>query len=162
MRAVVAHHVIVLGGELNAPVAPVPPPHFSGTYVAPVLFTPMKAGKKPIANPLVVLREEFDDWAVLFDPDSGNAFGLSPTGVYLWKCLDGGHTLDVLLQRIRNHADNVPEGISDHIKAFVDALVAQGFAGLDITGLAPRPSVLSLPSVAGVPMVFLGHAFVRS
>ena len=27
---------------------------------------------KPIANPLIVLREEFDDWAILFDPDSGD------------------------------------------------------------------------------------------
>ena len=49
----------------------------------------MEPHDKPIANPLVVLREEFDDWAILFDPDTGNAFGLNPTGVYLWKLLDG-------------------------------------------------------------------------
>jgi hypothetical protein len=29
----------------------------------------MPSGKKPIANPLIVLREGFDDWAILFDPD---------------------------------------------------------------------------------------------
>jgi hypothetical protein len=29
--------------------------------------------KNPIANPLIVLREEFDDWAILFDPDTGSA-----------------------------------------------------------------------------------------
>jgi SynChlorMet cassette protein ScmD len=94
----------------------------------------MKNDEKPIANPVVVLREEFDDWAVLFDPDSGNAFGLSPTGVYVWKFLDGEHTLDALLLNIRAHADNVPEDASDHIKAFVDALVAEGLAGFDIAG----------------------------
>ena len=33
--------------------------------------------EKPIANPLIVLREEFDDWAILFDPDTGDAFGLN-------------------------------------------------------------------------------------
>ena len=31
----------------------------------------MPESDMPIANPLVVLREEFDDWAVLFDPDKG-------------------------------------------------------------------------------------------
>ena len=33
---------------------------------------------KPVANSLVVLREEFDDWAVLFDPDTGSGFGINP------------------------------------------------------------------------------------
>jgi SynChlorMet cassette protein ScmD len=95
---------------------------------------------KPIANPLVVLREEFDDWAVLFDPDSGNAFGLSPTGVYLWKHLDGKHTMDALLDGVRVHADDVPENASDHIEAFVDELVREGLAGLDSTECGPEKS----------------------
>lgn len=43
---------------------------------------------KPVANPLIVLHEEFDDWAILFDPDRGNAFGLNPTGIFVWKLLD--------------------------------------------------------------------------
>jgi len=47
---------------------------------------------KPIANPVVLLREEFDDWAILFNPDATlgfSGFGLNPTGVYVWKLLDG-------------------------------------------------------------------------
>jgi SynChlorMet cassette protein ScmD len=96
--------------------------------------TAMNNGEKPIANPFVVLREEFDDWAVLFDPDTGHAFGLNPTGVYLWKLLDGRHTLDALLQKIRAHADDVSEDVSGHIAAFVDALVAEGLAGFDRAG----------------------------
>jgi hypothetical protein len=31
--------------------------------------------KNPVANPLIMLREEVDDWAILFDPDTGNACG---------------------------------------------------------------------------------------
>jgi len=27
---------------------------------------------KPIANPIVLLREEFDDWAILFNPDTAD------------------------------------------------------------------------------------------
>ncbi|MGD0234944.1 MAG: SynChlorMet cassette protein ScmD [Syntrophorhabdales bacterium] len=79
-----------------------------------------------------MLREEFDDWAVLFNPDTGHGFGLSPTGVYVWKLLDGEHTHDAIVQKIREH-ENVPEAASDHIKAFVDALLAEGLAGFDRT-----------------------------
>lgn len=31
----------------------------------------------------LVLREEFDDWAVIFDPDRGNTYALNPIGVIL-------------------------------------------------------------------------------
>lgn len=89
----------------------------------------MNNGDKPIANPYVVLREEFDDWAILFDPDTGRGFGLNPTGVYLWKLLDGKHDLNALLKETCDSADNVPEDAGDHIEAFVDALVAEGLAG---------------------------------
>ena len=94
----------------------------------------MKNGKRPIANPFVMLREEFDDWAVLFDPDSAHGFGLNPAGVCLWKLLDGEHTLDDLLEEIRRYTERVPEEARDHVVAFVDELVAEGLAGFDIGG----------------------------
>ena len=98
----------------------------------------MKGGEKPIASPFVRLREEFDDWAILFDCDTGHGFGLSPTGVYLfWKLLDGEHSIEALSEEIRGHAEDVPVEAGDHIGAFVDALVAEGLAGFDSSGLGP-------------------------
>jgi len=93
----------------------------------------LKDGDKPIANPNVVLREEFDDWAILFNPDTGRGFGLNPTGVCVWKLLDGGHTIDGLLVEIRRHADNLPKDARDHIGAFIDPLVTEGLAAGDAT-----------------------------
>jgi hypothetical protein len=29
---------------------------------------------------MVVFREEFEDWAILFDPETGKAFGVNPAG----------------------------------------------------------------------------------
>ncbi|RPJ51839.1 MAG: SynChlorMet cassette protein ScmD, partial [Acidobacteria bacterium] len=49
----------------------------------------MKQMDRPIANPTVVLREEFDDWAVLFNPDTAAAVGTNPVGVAVWKRMDG-------------------------------------------------------------------------
>ena len=95
--------------------------------------TTLNNADKPIRNPYVVLREEFDDWAILFNPDTGRGFGLSPTGVQVWKLLDGQHPVEGLVERLRERAENVPEDVRDHIVAFVDELVGEGLAGFDAT-----------------------------
>jgi SynChlorMet cassette protein ScmD len=90
--------------------------------------------EKPIANPYVVLREEFDDWAILFNPDTGHGFGLSPTAVYVWKLLDGKHTTDDLLEEIHSCADGVPDEVLEHLGAFIEELTAEGLVGFGSTG----------------------------
>ena len=86
---------------------------------------------KPVANSLVVLREEFDDWAVLFDPDSGNGFGLNPVGVFIWKCLDGEHSVQDILNDLHENCEDAPEEAGDHLKEFIQSLVEQGLAGYE-------------------------------
>lgn len=98
----------------------------------------MNNNDKPAANPYVLLREEFDDWAVLFDCDTGQGFGLNPAGVYVWKLLDGQHSVDAILQEISRHADSVSEDASDHISVFIEALIAQGLAALDGNAWGPE------------------------
>jgi len=83
---------------------------------------------KPVTNPLVVLREEFDDWAVLFDPDTGNACGLNPIGVFIWKRLDGKHSMGDILQDLPIHFEDVPAEAREQINEFLQTLIEQGFA----------------------------------
>ncbi len=85
----------------------------------------------PIANPMVVFREEFDDWAILFDPDSGVAFGVNPVGALIWKSLDGKHDIDSVMNNIRSCFSDIPEDIELHIKEFLQELVKKGFAGYE-------------------------------
>lgn len=91
----------------------------------------MKEKDKPVANPLVVLREEFDDWAILFDPDSGSAFGLNPVGVYIWKHLDGQHTLQDILEELHKNCKDIPDGAEGHLKDFIQSLIDRGLAGYE-------------------------------
>ena len=91
----------------------------------------MANDKKPLANPFVVLREEFDDWAILFNPDTGRGFGLNPTGVYLWKILDGEHSIDGILKALRRDAEVVPPDAGDHINEFVEELAQHGLVTHD-------------------------------
>lgn len=92
----------------------------------------MQANKRPIANPLAVLREEFDDWAVLFDPDTGNVFGLNPISLFIWKCLDGKNTIDDILQKLGRRCKDVPKDGNKYIKTFVQELIDNGMAGYEI------------------------------
>ncbi len=87
----------------------------------------------PVANPLIVLREEFDDWAILFDPDTGKAFGLNPTGVFVWKLLDGRHDAGAIAERVREEAEDVPEDAPKQIGDFIRNLEQQGLAGYERT-----------------------------
>lgn len=89
------------------------------------------AGDRPIANPTIVFREEFDDWALLFDPDSGAGFGINPVSAFIWKRLDGEHTNERIVEDLRECCQDVPDDVSDHVKEFIDDLVARGFAGYE-------------------------------
>ena len=87
---------------------------------------------KPVANPTVVFREEFDDWAVLFDPETGAAFGMSPVSSLVWKSLDGRHTISDILIDVNKQCQNVPEDAESHIKEFVQLLLDHGLAGHEV------------------------------
>lgn len=87
--------------------------------------------ERPIANPSIVLREEFDDWAVLFDPDTGSGFGLNPTSVLIFKNLDGKHTEEDILKVLRDNCKSVPTEAPEQIREFVKQLVSRGFAGYE-------------------------------
>jgi SynChlorMet cassette protein ScmD len=92
----------------------------------------MEKSRKPVANPSVLLREEFDDWAVLFDADTSDGFGLSPTGVYLWKLLDGARSIDDMVTALRRDAADVPEEAGEQIFAFVEELAQHGLAAYNV------------------------------
>lgn len=89
---------------------------------------PITKKDRPVARSSVVLREEFDDWAVLFDPDSGITFGLRPIGVFIWERLDGQHTVHDIISDVHECFSTVSKEASAHVKQFVEELVKQGLA----------------------------------
>jgi SynChlorMet cassette protein ScmD len=91
----------------------------------------MAGGQKPMCNPDVVLREEFDDCAILFDPDTGEAYALNPIGVFCWKHFDGKHTLAEIVSELREVCNEVPPDAEGAIKTFSEELVAKGMVGYE-------------------------------
>jgi SynChlorMet cassette protein ScmD len=92
----------------------------------------MNKTDKPIANPIVVLREEFDDWAVLYDPDTAYAAGTNPVGVAVWKLMDGKRSVEDIALEIKKSFEDVPDAALNEIVAFVGTLAESGFVGLEL------------------------------
>jgi SynChlorMet cassette protein ScmD len=85
----------------------------------------LSSALKPVASPEVVLREEFDDWALLFVPDTGVAYGLNPTGVFIWKSMDGEHSIGSIAEALRETFTEPAEDLEAHVAEFVETL--QGY-----------------------------------
>ena len=97
----------------------------------------METDRKPISNPVVVLREEFDDWAVLFNPDTAEAVGINPSGVAAWKMMDGTRSIEQIAAGLSDFFSGVPERAANELCAFVDSLTERGFVGFEIPRQAP-------------------------
>ena len=89
----------------------------------------MSDGTSPVRNPVAVLREEFDDWAVLFNPDTAQAVGINPVGVAVWKLIDGKRTIKDVVQEVEQQYDEVPESVQQDVTAIVENLTEGGFVG---------------------------------
>jgi len=92
----------------------------------------MKQTDRPIANPIVVLREEFDDWAVLFNPETANAVGTNPVGVAVWKRLDGRKSITDIVAEVKSVFEDSPDAAGKEIAVFIETLAENGFVGLEL------------------------------
>ena len=92
----------------------------------------MNQKDRPIVNPVVVLREEFDDWAVLFNPDTADAMGTNPVGVAVWRLMNGKRSVEDIVSKIGDSFEDTPETAREEIAAFVNTLAEHGLVGLEL------------------------------
>jgi SynChlorMet cassette protein ScmD len=91
---------------------------------------------KPVAKAHIRLREESDNWALLFDPDTGNHRVINPIGVFVWKLLDGNHNVEDIVERVRDSYANVPEDVEQHVTQFIEVLREKGYVEANSEGTA--------------------------
>ncbi|CAK0781350.1 pyrroloquinoline quinone biosynthesis protein D [Gammaproteobacteria bacterium] len=92
----------------------------------------MNRTDNPIVNPIVVLREESDEWAILFNPDTADAVVINPVGVAVWKMMDGQRRFKDIVLEIKTRFANASEAAFEEIVAFVDKLVERNYVGYDL------------------------------
>ena len=86
---------------------------------------------KYIRNPDVVLREEDEEGALLFNPDTGQVKVLNTTGLFIWQRCDGTNDLPSIVAAMRESFDDVPEDqVTSDITEFVDEMTTAGFVGI--------------------------------
>ena len=86
-------------------------------------------GKETVTvNSSVVLREEFDDWAILFDPDTNICLGINPVGVYIWRRLEEGLAITEIISSLKRDCNDVPPDVAGHVRDFIDSLISRGLA----------------------------------
>ena len=81
-------------------------------------------------NPDVVLREEDEDGALIFNPDTNQIKVINPTGLFIWQQCDGSKSLEGVVSAVQETFDEVPgDEVQDQVKIFIDGLVGTGFIG---------------------------------
>ena len=87
----------------------------------------------PIANPMVVFREELDDWAILFDPDANETFALDPVSAFIWQRLDGKHSHSDILTELAAVCDaEIPDDATAHLNGFIKELKSKALIGTEV------------------------------
>lgn len=84
-----------------------------------------------VVNPNVVLREEGDEGAILFDPDSGAVRVLNSTAVAVWKLLEQERTVKEILGELRHQFEDVDADAEEQVLGLVQQLVRIGAVGTD-------------------------------
>jgi hypothetical protein len=82
---------------------------------------------KPKGNPTIVLREEFENQAFLYDPDTGDTYPLNPVGAYVWKCLDGWCSIGQIEERLTEVFDTGSSSVIKDLNVFLSDLKDRGF-----------------------------------
>lgn len=84
-----------------------------------------------IQNPDANLREEDEDGALLFNPDTDRVQLLSRTGLYIWKLCVEARTVNEIINAFKADFDEVPENeVTADVEEFLKQMVDNGFIGI--------------------------------
>lgn len=83
------------------------------------------------AKPGVIIKEEPDFWALLYDPARDISFGINPVCVYAWKKMQDSITVNDIVEGIKNHFSSVPEDIESDIYTMLQSLIKKELCILD-------------------------------
>jgi len=84
-----------------------------------------------VQNPDVNLREEDEDGALLFNPDTDRVELLNSTGLYIWKLCAEGRTISEVVAAFKADFDELPEDeVASHVEEYINQMVDSGFLGM--------------------------------
>ena len=91
------------------------------------MTTTSNSADQPFANPIVILRDDFDDAAILFHPHLGEAIPATGVALDLWRALDGRRTLGEIADALSAQYDQSPAVVLEDVLAFTQELYRRLF-----------------------------------
>ena len=67
----------------------------------------------------IVLREEADNYALLFNSDTGNSFIINPVSVFICKNLDGENSIEEIVSKIKKNFIDVSDKVKEEVQEFI-------------------------------------------
>lgn len=90
--------------------------------------------KKYRQNGNVVLRQEFDEWGILFDADSGEGFAVDPVAIFIWQQLDGQKAVADICNLVKQNFAAPPEDdmLAVDCTKFINLLAEHGLVSIEM------------------------------
>lgn len=88
----------------------------------------MQGNSIVLVNKSFVFREEFDDWALLFNPDSSETFGMNHVSSFIYKHLNGKNSIESIVDKLSAECHEVPPDVNSLVMEFIQSLVDNGLA----------------------------------
>jgi hypothetical protein len=83
-----------------------------------------------LQNPDVNLREEDEDGALLFNPDTDRVQLVNNTGLFIWKFCSEKHTIDQIVVALEENFEDIPtNAVAADVEEFINQMVGSGFIG---------------------------------
>ncbi len=84
-----------------------------------------------LQNPDVNLREEDEDGALLFNPDTDRVQLLNTTGLCIWKFCAEKHTQGEIVAALEDSFEDIPaDAVTTDVEEFINQMVDSGFIGV--------------------------------
>jgi len=77
-------------------------------------------------NPLVLMRKEFDNKGIVFDPGNNKAMSLNAVGVVIWEAIEHGCTLEQITEIVTDKFAVDGQTAAKDIEVFLATLKSKG------------------------------------
>ena len=77
-----------------------------------------------------VLREEDDEGALIYNPDTDQIKVINPTGLFIWQQCDGTKDMGGIVSAVKESYEEVPpDQVEEQVEIFIEDMVKTGFIG---------------------------------
>jgi phage baseplate assembly protein gpV len=105
-------------------------PHTINNMEIPAMSDATNIASRFLRNPDVVLREEDEDGALLFNPDTNQVKVINPTGLFIWQHCDGQNGLGGIVKSLMEAFEDAPANqVSQDVQEFLEGMLQSGFVG---------------------------------